>query len=66
LDFSKKKNSKIRAFYSYTLSPEGCYTFSRGIWKSVYILSYSEIAISNVVPLTYYLGEYPTSLLADK
>ena len=40
-------------------------TFSRGIWKSVYVVSVKEAAITHVVPQIFYLGDYPTEPLSD-
>ena len=43
------------------------FTFSSGIWKSVYITAVApaSAAITSVVPLTRFLGAYPVGALAD-
>lgn len=46
-------------------TPKGIRTFSKGVWKSVYIASVSTAAITNVKPLVYYLGSYPQTPLTD-
>ena len=53
------------AFYSSTTNPSGSATFSKGIWKSVYLVPVSTTAIQHVVPLVYYTGGYPTAPLTD-
>ncbi len=40
-------------------------TFSKGIWKSVWLVTIGSAAITHVVPQIKYLGEYPTSALVD-
>ena len=40
--------------YTMTYNNETALVFSKGIWKSVYILEQSEVYISDIVPLTYY------------
>ena len=52
--------------YSQT-SQEGAATFSKGIWKSVYIASVPSggAAISHIIPHTFYKGAYPSSPLKD-
>eukprot|EP01111_Echinosteliopsis_oligospora_P013129 TRINITY_DN4630_c0_g1_i1.p1 TRINITY_DN4630_c0_g1~~TRINITY_DN4630_c0_g1_i1.p1 ORF type:complete len:919 (-),score=251.71 TRINITY_DN4630_c0_g1_i1:36-2771(-) len=41
-------------------------TFSKGIYKSVYTATVSELGvITNVVPQVFYNGEYPTAALTD-
>eukprot|EP00039_Didymoeca_costata_P021562 m.2498 g.2498 ORF g.2498 m.2498 type:complete len:975 (-) comp2531_c0_seq1:113-3037(-) len=42
-------------------------TFSKGIWKSVYIVEVpqSSVAITHITPHTRYLGSYPTKPLED-
>ena len=40
-------------------------TFSKGIWRSVYLAEISTVGIEHVVPQITYLGEYPTSPLVD-
>lgn len=52
--------------YSWIKNSEGATIYSKGIWKSVYILTSSSIAITDVVPLTYYQGAYPVGKLEDK
>lgn len=41
----------------------GIRTFSKGIWKSVYLTSVSAAAITHVVPHTFYNGSYPVAPL---
>ena len=48
-----------------TTEQEGINTFSKGIWKSVYLVEVSTAAITHVVPQVAYLGEYPTAPLQD-
>ncbi|EDQ89170.1 uncharacterized protein MONBRDRAFT_25837 [Monosiga brevicollis MX1] len=40
-------------------------TFSRGIWKSVYLAELEPVAITHFVPHTFYKGDYPTEPLGD-
>jgi beta-mannosidase len=41
-------------------------TFTKGLWKSVYVVGMSEgVAISHVVPQIKYRGAYPTQRLVD-
>eukprot|EP00117_Sycon_ciliatum_P046191 scpid34575/ scgid33108/ Beta-mannosidase; Lysosomal beta A mannosidase; Mannanase len=44
----------------------GARTFTRGIWKSVYLLSidFGSVAIEHIVPEIFYTGPYPTEPLA--
>lgn len=44
---------------------EGAFTFSKGIWKSVYLVGVSHVAITHMVPHVFYLGEYPATMLKD-
>ena len=44
----------------------GANTFTKGIWKSVYIASVSSAAITSVTAHTFYKGEYPTEPLGAK
>lgn len=57
------------AFYSTTSNPSGpnLRSFSKGIWKSVYIVGtpVDFTSIEHVVPLVYYNASYPTALLVD-
>lgn len=46
-------------------SQDGINTFSRGIWKSVYIAEVSSAALMHVVPQVMYAGDYPTTPLQD-
>ena len=39
--------------------------FTKGIWKSVYLLPVSSTAIDHVTPLIFYGGTYPTAPLTD-
>eukprot|EP00041_Stephanoeca_diplocostata_P032285 m.1031147 g.1031147 ORF g.1031147 m.1031147 type:complete len:1000 (-) comp24121_c0_seq1:1760-4759(-) len=48
-----------------TTSSGGAATFSKGIWKSVYLLKVSTAAITGVVPQVMYNGPYPTTKLED-
>ena len=52
--------------YSHTVQ-EGANTFSKGIWKDVYIVKVDPgaAAIEHFVPHTFYKGVYPTSALAS-
>jgi beta-mannosidase len=52
--------------YSHTVQ-EGATTFSKGIWKSVYIATVDKgsAAISHVVPHVFYKGAYPSKPLHD-
>ncbi len=47
------------------VTPGGVRTFTKGIWKSVYLLAVRSVAIAHVVPLVFYNGEYPTTPLLD-
>eukprot|EP01046_Picozoa_sp_COSAG06_P002943 COSAG06_NODE_108_length_23594_cov_43.013450_12_plen_1117_part_00 len=40
-------------------------TFSKGVWRSVYIAEVTAVAIKHVVPQITYLGEYPTAPLSE-
>jgi len=56
--------------YSYTslnISSGSINTFSKGIWKSVYLLEvpFGSAALTYVTPHTKYLGKYPTEPLVD-
>jgi beta-mannosidase len=59
--------------YSYTTSNSSAatsgsaVTFSKGIWKSVYLTEVpaETAAITHVAPHTHYRGEYPTARLVD-
>ena len=44
---------------------DGINTFSKGIWKSVYIAEVGEVAITHVVPQIFYSGAFPTAPLVD-
>jgi len=46
-------------------SQENANTFTKGIWKSVYVSSTSSISISHVVPHVFYRGKYPTERMVD-
>lgn len=52
--------------YSTTYA-DGDHTFSKGIWKSVYIVSLpkSGAAITHLVPHTFYRGDHPVEPLVD-
>ena len=51
--------------YTNTKSVDGKATFSKGIWRSVYIAEVTAVAIKHVVPQITYLGEYPTAPLSE-
>eukprot|EP00037_Helgoeca_nana_P028404 m.334008 g.334008 ORF g.334008 m.334008 type:complete len:757 (-) comp27747_c0_seq3:1006-3276(-) len=53
--------------YSGTMQ-EGAATFSKGVWKSVYLASMapSEAAILHAIPLVFYQGGYVASPLTDE
>ena len=51
--------------YTNTKSADGKATFSKGIWRSVYIAEVTAVAIKHVVPQITYLGEYPTAPLSE-
>lgn len=48
-----------------TTSSFGVPTFTKGIWRSVYLAEVSTVAIEHVVPQTTYLGAYPTAPLSE-
>ncbi len=54
-----------------TYQPGGGYdagqalTFSKGIWKSVYLVGVNSVAVMAVVPHTFYNGPFPTAPLVD-
>jgi hypothetical protein len=48
-----------------TTSQDGINTFSKGIWKSVYVAEVVGAAIMHVVPQIKYAGAYPSSPLTD-
>jgi beta-galactosidase/beta-glucuronidase len=48
-----------------TTKQQGVQTFSKGIWRSVYLAEISTVGIEHVVPQITYLGKYPTSPLVD-
>ena len=50
--------------YSYT-KQGGANTFTKGIWKSVYMATVGTAAITHVVPHVFYNGTYPTEPLTD-
>ena len=52
----------LKAPYSNT-NQHSVRTFSKGIWKSVYLTSVSSAAITHVVPHTFYNGSYPVGPL---
>jgi len=45
--------------------PGLAHTFSKGIWKSVYLVTVSSVALTYVVPQVFYTGTYPTTPLID-
>eukprot|EP00045_Choanoeca_perplexa_P021830 m.7477 g.7477 ORF g.7477 m.7477 type:complete len:185 (+) comp8844_c0_seq1:485-1039(+) len=40
-------------------------TFTKGIWKDVYLTQVDSVAITHVVPHAFYLGPFPTSRLSE-
>ena len=52
--------------YSNTYDTHGAFTFSKGIWKSVYLVYVSHAALTYVVPHVFYQGSYPTAPLSNK
>jgi beta-galactosidase/beta-glucuronidase len=50
----------------YTNTFQGsAHTFSKGIWKSVYIVTVQSAAVTHVVPQIFYQGAYPTAPLTE-
>ena len=49
--------------YSDTTGADGNPTFSRGIWKDVYLVGVNGFAVQHVVPHPYYTGDFPTAPL---
>eukprot|EP01062_Namystynia_karyoxenos_P017405 TRINITY_DN163_c0_g1_i1.p1 TRINITY_DN163_c0_g1~~TRINITY_DN163_c0_g1_i1.p1 ORF type:complete len:1043 (+),score=341.75 TRINITY_DN163_c0_g1_i1:110-3130(+) len=47
-----------------TTTQEGAQTFTKGIWKHVYLVPVTSAAISHVVPHTFYKGPYPAAPIA--
>ena len=41
-------------------------TFSKGIWRSIYLARVPRAAISHLVPHVSYLGDYPTQILNEE
>ena len=50
---------------SNTFDVHGAHTFSKGVWKSVYLTTVAPVAITSLVPHTFYNGSYPTAPLTD-
>ena len=48
------------------LQNSGAQTFTRGIWKSVYLAQTTSAAIMHVVPHVFYRGAFPAAPLTDK
>jgi beta-galactosidase/beta-glucuronidase len=48
-----------------TTSQGGAATFSKGIWKSVYIAEVASAAITHIVPQIFYKGAYPVVPLTE-
>ena len=46
-------------------SQEGAATFTRGIWKAVYVAKVTTAAITHLVPHTFFRGKYPMVPLQD-
>jgi hypothetical protein len=40
-------------------------TFSRGIWKNVYLITVSTTSITSLVPHVFYTGAFPTEPLRE-
>lgn len=53
------------AYYTNTATSQGTRSFSKGIWKSVYLAGVTSTAITSIVPHVYYNGTYPTAPLTD-
>ena len=51
--------------YTVLTTAEASKVFTKGIWKSVYLLAVPSAAIEHVAPLIYYNGAYPTAPLTD-
>ena len=52
--------------YTTTKDPDtGANTFTKGIWKSVYLVRVSSAAITHVVPQVRYKGAYPVERLVE-
>lgn len=48
------------------LQNQGAQTFTRGIWKSVYLARASSVVMTHVVPHVFYNGSFPTTPLTAK
>ena len=46
-------------------NPGKASTYSRGLWKSVYLVGVSTAAVTYTVPHVYYTGSFPVMPLAD-
>ena len=46
-------------------SQENAATFTKGIWKSVYVSSTNTVSISHLVPHVFYRGSYPIERMKD-
>ena len=46
-------------------SQENANTFTKGIWKSVYVSSTNAVSISHLVPHVFYRGTYPIERMKD-
>jgi len=51
--------------YTNTWSSTGTLTFSKGIWKSIYLVATGSAFLTYVVPQVWYRGAYPTAPLPD-
>ena len=49
--------------FSDTTDMNGFSTFSRGIWKDVYLVAVDTFALLHLKPLVYYTGDFPTQPL---
>ena len=45
--------------YTNTFDIRGQQTFTKGIWKSVYLVEFDKVAITGIIPQIMYDGEYP-------
>jgi beta-mannosidase len=45
--------------------PDTAWVFSKGIWKSVYLVSTASVTIEYLLPQTFYLGPYPIARLQE-
>jgi beta-galactosidase/beta-glucuronidase len=55
----------MRCFVTFAMQPGQAQLFSKGIWKSVYVVATATAAMTHVVPQTFYNGEYVIEPLKD-